>query len=235
MRFKSFAQRIEELDTDVYRNLDTIKSEPSSGSFLPRVIESYLGLLKNGADREPEIIEQKYLTRDVVHVLKYKKLLSEAVRKPSQSRKSGVSVLLWHIMRGTSSKFHSRADRLLRLLIDDSILNIDYKPILKLVELLIEAFVIPFVVGEKEGLESEGSDKILQLMLGIIDGLHSTGDVAVIPSIASQWAPAFQLRCSSAFSNLLEMSEEEGVDLMLTFCEAMQVETGCHSVLEGIG
>ena len=74
-------------------------------------------------------------------------------------------------------------------------IRIDYKPILKLVELLIEAFLIPFVVGEKEGLESEASDKILQLMLGIIDGLYSTGDVAVIPSIASQWAPAFQLRC----------------------------------------
>ena len=27
-------------------------------SFLPWVIESYLGLLKDGADREPEIIEQ---------------------------------------------------------------------------------------------------------------------------------------------------------------------------------
>jgi len=30
------------------------------------------------------------------------------------------------------------------------------------------------------------------------------------------------------------MSEEEGVDLMLTFCEAMQVKTGRHNVLEGI-
>ncbi|XP_057544903.1 uncharacterized protein LOC130824041 isoform X1 [Amaranthus tricolor] len=253
--FKSFAQRIEELEIDVFRCLDTIKPEPSSGSsffldcliqwrelntaedfisfylemfplvqtlplvllnkdaiiskllsrlhlkarlslepilrliaelsrdlledflpFLPKIIDSYLTLLKEGSDREPDIVEQlftswsyivmylqKYLTQDVVNVLKVtvklryypkdfvqefmaealsfllrnasteqlikgvRKILREAARKPSQAKKTGVAALLWHIMRGTSSKFHSRADRMLHLLIDNSTLSIGDK------------------------------------------------------------------------------------------------------------
>ncbi|GMP78031.1 hypothetical protein CsSME_00034114 [Camellia sinensis var. sinensis] len=160
--FKTFSQRIEEIDVDVFRSLDPLKSEPSEGSsffrdclvewrelntaddfisfyeemmplvqtlpqiilqkelilsklisrlqmkgrlslepilrliaalsrdlledfppFLQRVADSLVSLLKSGADREPEIIEQiftswsyimmylqKYLVRDVVHVLR---------------------------------------------------------------------------------------------------------------------------------------------------------------------
>ncbi|CAH2042261.1 unnamed protein product [Thlaspi arvense] len=161
--FKTFCQRIEEIDIDVFRSLDPLKSEPSEGSsffrdclvewrelntaedfitfyeqmmpfvqtlpqiilhkelilsellsrlqmkgrlslepilrllaalsrdlledflpFLQRVAGSLVSLLKSGADREPEIIEQiftswssimmylqKYLVRDVVHILSY--------------------------------------------------------------------------------------------------------------------------------------------------------------------
>lgn len=56
-----------------------------------------------------------------------RKILREAARKPSLAKKTGVAALLWHIMRGTSSKFHSRADRVLHLLIDDSTLSIGDK------------------------------------------------------------------------------------------------------------
>lgn len=42
-------------------------------------------------------------------------------------RKSGVSALLWYVMRGASLKLHSRAEQVLRLLMDDSTLNIGDK------------------------------------------------------------------------------------------------------------
>ncbi|KAI3424603.1 uncharacterized protein J3R85_010481 [Psidium guajava] len=160
--FKTFSQRLEEIEIDVYKSLDKVKSEPTEGSsffrdcliewrelntaedfisyyeeimplvqtlplvllhkeviiskllsrlqmkarlslepilrlisalsrdlledfspFLPRIVDSLVSLLENGADKEPEIIEQifcswssmmmylqKYLRRDIVHVLK---------------------------------------------------------------------------------------------------------------------------------------------------------------------
>ena len=51
MQFKSFAQRIEELDIDVYHSLDTIKSEPSSGSSF-FLTASFIG----GYVNEPDIV-----------------------------------------------------------------------------------------------------------------------------------------------------------------------------------
>ncbi|XP_037492635.1 small subunit processome component 20 homolog [Jatropha curcas] len=253
--FKTFSQRIEGIEIDVYRSLDKFKAEPSEGSsffrdflvewrelntaedfisfyetmmplvqtlpfvllhkesilsellsrlqmkarlslepilrliavlsrdlledfisFLPRIADSLVSLLESGADREPEIIEQiftswsyilmylqKYLVKDVVHVLKLtiklryypkgyvqefmaeatsfllrnapkeqlrkgiRKIMFEVVKKPLLTRKSGVSALLYHIMRGTSSRFHSRADRVLQLLTENSIFTISEK------------------------------------------------------------------------------------------------------------
>ncbi|CAH2042259.1 unnamed protein product, partial [Thlaspi arvense] len=52
-----------------------------------------------------------------------RKVMVEVAKKPLVFRKSGVSSLLWYVMRGTSSKLHSRAEQLLRLLVDNSILN----------------------------------------------------------------------------------------------------------------
>ncbi|KMT14841.1 hypothetical protein BVRB_3g065640 isoform B [Beta vulgaris subsp. vulgaris] len=436
--FKSFAQRIDELEIDVFRNLDTVKAEPSSGSsffldcliqwrelntaedfisfyeeimpfvqtlplillhkdiivsgllsrlqlksrlsleailrliaelsrdlledflpFLPKIVDSYLALLRDGADKQPEIIEQiftswsyimmylqKYLTRDVVHVLKVtiklrfypkdfvqefmaealsflmrnaptqqlvkgvRKILCEAARKPSPTKNFGVSALLWHIMRGTSSKFHSRAgsetvtevviialercmelnpnelvlmwdclyeeindcvsggysqhlSRLLSVLISTISVDrgrkvSDYQPILELVELLIGEFILPDISGGAEGLVSEAVDKILQLMLCVLDGIFSTDNMTVIPRIASQWAPVFQLRSLSLLTflkelvlkdyailafrsnilsgwlNVLNLSKGEALLLMLEFCERFQVKTGGFSVVEGM-
>ncbi|KAE9453174.1 hypothetical protein C3L33_14914, partial [Rhododendron williamsianum] len=135
--------------------------------FLQKVADSLVSLLKSGADREPEIIEQifttwsyimmylkKYLVQDVVHVLRVttklryypkdyvqelmaeavsfllrnaktsseqlkkgtRKVMFEVAKKPQESRKSGVSALLWYVMRGASSKLHSRAGEVLCLL-----------------------------------------------------------------------------------------------------------------------
>ncbi|KAK1435340.1 hypothetical protein QVD17_01101 [Tagetes erecta] len=249
--FKTFSQRIEEIDVDVFRSLDPLKQEPSEGSsffrdclvewrelntaedfisfyeemlplvqtlpqiilqkeiiltnllsrldmkgrlslepvlrliaalsrdlledfipFLQKVADSMYLLLSSGADRESEIIEQiftswscimmylqKYLTRDVVKILKVTKklrfypkdyiqefmaesvsfllrnapldqinrgvwkVISEVVTKPLESRKSGVSALLYYVMKGFSSKLHSRAEQVLKLLLHSEVIG----------------------------------------------------------------------------------------------------------------
>lgn len=54
-----------------------------------------------------------------------KRIMSEVVKKPLPTRKLGVSALVCYVMRGTSSRFHSRAERVLRLLMDSAILGIE--------------------------------------------------------------------------------------------------------------
>ncbi|KAH9620789.1 hypothetical protein KSS87_018169 [Heliosperma pusillum] len=456
--FKSNAEKIEELNIDVIRSLDTLKPEPSSSSFfldcliewrelntagdfisfyeemmplaqtlplvflhkdklisellsrlrldaqlslepilrliaelsrdlqddfipfLSKITTSFLSLLEDGADREPEIIEQifiswsyiimylqKCLARDVVAILTVTvklryypkdcirqfmakplsfllrnaskkelekgvaKILCEAASKPSEARISGAGALLWHVMRGTSSNFHSKAGRLMQLLLKDSILSIgdrftqgsdtvteilssvfqrscmeldpcelkllwegifekinasvscksplhlcrllsvlistvsvdrgkkvsDYKPLLDLVALLVQTFIVTTTVGKAEGEGSEVADNILKLMLCILDGLYSSHVLDTLPRVASQWAPAFQLRTLmlpvflkelvtkdyallafqsnilSGLLNLLEMSREGGVYVILKFCERLHVKTGSFNVVEG--
>ncbi|KAL3329329.1 hypothetical protein AABB24_036434 [Solanum stoloniferum] len=247
--FKTFSERIEDVDIDVYRNLDPLKAEPTEGSsffrdcitewrelntaedfisfyeeifplvqtlpqiilqkelivakllsrldmkgrlslepilgliaalsrdllegflpFLQRIADSLARLLKSGADREPDIIEQifrswsfimmylqKYLVKDVVDILKVtvqlryypkeyvhefmadsvsfilrnapvkqlikgvRKLMFEVAKKPLEIRKSSVSSQLWYVVRGSSSRLHSRAEQVLRLLTDKSL------------------------------------------------------------------------------------------------------------------
>ncbi|XP_073295585.1 uncharacterized protein [Primulina huaijiensis] len=244
--FKTFLQRIEQIDIDVYRSLDPLKAEPSVGSsffldclveyrelntaedfisfyeemlplvqtlpqiilhkeliitsllsrlqlkgrlslepilrliaalsrdlledfipFLQRIANSIESLLQTGADRDPEIIEQifrswscimmhsqKYLADNADHVLRItaklryypkeyvrefmaesvsfllrktpiqklktdiSKVMAEIIEEPSETRKSGVGALLSHVMRITSSRLHSRAEKLLPLLVD---------------------------------------------------------------------------------------------------------------------
>ncbi|CBI17281.3 unnamed protein product, partial [Vitis vinifera] len=456
--FKNFSQRLEEIEIDVFRSLDPLKTEPSEGSsffrdclvqwrelntaedfisfyeemmplvqtlpqvllhkeliiskvlarlemtarlslepmlrligalsrdlledffpFLQRVVGSLVSLLKSGADREPEIIEQiftswsyimmylqKYLIRDIVHVLKVtvklryypkdyvqefmaeavsfllrnapveqlikgvRKIMLEAVKKPLLMRKSGVCALFYYAMRGTSSRFHSRAEKVLRLLMDSSIVGIgdeftqgsdsvaeviitvfqrlceeleskelnllwdcfyeditecvtngcsmhltrllfllvstlqidnglkisDYQPMLELVRLLVRTFIIPSNIVVAEDHLSEIVDKVLQLMLCILDGLHISNDMSTISSLSSQWAPAFELRnpsllnfiksllskdpymvytfrinILSAMNSLIETSPEEVIFLMLMFNERLQVDMQSSSFL----
>lgn len=56
-----------------------------------------------------------------------RKIVFEAVKKPLSSRKSGVIALLYHIIKGPSSKFHSRAGWVLQLLTENSMFNIGDK------------------------------------------------------------------------------------------------------------
>ncbi|OMO92169.1 Down-regulated-in-metastasis protein [Corchorus capsularis] len=457
--FKTFSQRIEDIDINVFRSLDKIKSEPSEGSsflrdcliewrelntaedfisfyaetmpfvqtlplvllhkeliftklisrlqmkarlslepllrllaafsrdlledfilFLPRIVDSLVSLLKNGADREPEIIEQiftswsyimmhlqKYLRRDIIHVLKVtvrlryypkdyvqeflaeatsfllrnapveqlikgiRKTMFEVVKKPLPTRKSGVSALLCYVMLGTSSRFHSGAERVLRLLVDNSIFAIgdkfpegadailevviasfqkiseelepseltlmweclyqeindseasgsflhlsrllsllisavqvnsecnvsDYQQMLKVVGSLVQKTMLP----SRKGNDSlhEVIDKVLQLMLHILDGLHGSNSLSSISGCLFQWAPVFELRDSSlltflrelllkdpsvihifsdyilsAINDLVEYSQEEVLCLLLSFIERLQMHPQSSEFVDGI-
>ncbi|OMO49638.1 Down-regulated-in-metastasis protein [Corchorus capsularis] len=428
--FKTFSQRLHDIDINVFRSLDKIKSEPSEGSsflrdcliewrelntaedfisfyaetmpfvqtlplvllhkeliftklisrlqmkarlsleplhrllaafsrdlledfilFLPRIVDSLVSLLKNGADREPEIIEQiftswsyimmhlqKYLRRDIIHVLKVtvrlryypkdyvqefmaeatsfllrnapveqlikgiRKTMFEVVKKPLPTRKSGVSALLCYVMLGTSSRFHSGAERVLRLLVDNSIFAIgdkfpegadailevvmasfqkiseelepceltlmweclyqeindsedngsflhlsrllsllisavqvnsernvsDYQPMLKVVGSLVQKTMLP----SRKGNDSlhEVIDKVLQLMLHILDVLHVSNSLSSISGCLFQWAPVFELRDSSAINDLVESSQEEVLCLLLSFIERLQMHPSSEFV-----
>ena len=65
---------------------------------------------------------------------------------------------------------------------------------LELVRLLVRTFFIPSNIVVAEDHLSEIVDKVLQLMLCILDGLHISNDMSTISSLSSQWAPAFELR-----------------------------------------
>ncbi|CAL1353831.1 unnamed protein product [Linum trigynum] len=248
--FKSFSQKIEGLEVNVFRSLDRIKQEPSYGTFfndclkewrelntaedfitlydemsplvqsskslalhkefivsallsrlqmqarlslepilrltaalsrdlledfivyLPRVVRSLVSLLESGADQDPDILEQIFttwsyilmylqgwLTMDIVGILKVsqrlryypkeyvrrfmaeatsfllrnaphkqleqgvKEVIGEAVDDPSLARNDGVSALLYYSTKVTSSSLHSKAERILQLLIGDLLKN----------------------------------------------------------------------------------------------------------------
>ncbi|KAF8392350.1 hypothetical protein HHK36_022692 [Tetracentron sinense] len=459
--FKNFSQRVEEIEVDVFRSLDPLKSEPSEGSsffrdclvqwrelntaedfisfyeelmpwvqtlpqillhkdiivsnlisrlkmkarlslepilrliaalsrdlledffpFLQRITDSLVSLLESGAEREPEILEQiftswsyimmylqKYFTRDIVNILKVtvhlryypkdyvrefmaeaisfllrnapvdqlirgiRKITFEVVKKPSDVRKSGASALLWYVMRGTPSRFHSRAEQVLRLLMDNSLYAIgdkitpgsdtiievvtaafqrlceelqlkelhlmwdclleeiydcisngclphlsrllsilistiqftsggkvsDYQPMLELMESLMPTFIMPSGIVKAEDHSYEIVNKILQLMLCLLDGIHNSNDVSTISSISMHWAPVFELRNSSllnfikelllkdpcvpyafrrsiisAMYNLVGASPEEVIYLMMTFFERLQMKIQPSNCLDGI-
>ncbi|KAF5199197.1 Small subunit processome component 20-like protein [Thalictrum thalictroides] len=408
--FKNFSQRVEEIDIGetVFRSLDTVKAEPSSGSsffrdcllewrelntaedfisfyeemmpwvqtlpqvilhketimskllsrlqvtarlslepilrliaalsrdllkdflpFLKRITDALVRLLKNGAEREPEVLEQiftswsyimmylkKYLREDIAELLKitrqlryYPKdyveefmaesvsyllrnapdkqrmkgirdIIHEVVKKPSHIRKSGASALLWHIMKGTPSKFHSKAEDVLRLLMSSCIINIggsqgsvavvevvaatiqrvceelhpkefilmwdclfdevssssgdgnllhlchvmsllissiqfsnggkvsDYKPMLDLVKSLIDKYIRPCHETVEDHFH-EVVNKVLQLMLCLLDGLLSCNDLSTITVISLEWSPLFELRNGSLLHFVRELIQKD--------------------------
>lgn len=50
-----------------------------------------------------------------------RRVIAEAVKKPSPCRDSGVELLLYNIMKGYSSRFHSKAERVMQLLTSETI------------------------------------------------------------------------------------------------------------------
>ncbi|RVW99796.1 hypothetical protein CK203_029213 [Vitis vinifera] len=119
------------------------------------------------------------------------------------------------------------------LQIDNGLKISDYQPMLELVRLLVRTFIIPSNIVVAEDHLSEIVDKVLQLMLCILDGLHISNDMSTISSLSSQWAPAFELRNPSAMNSLIETSPEEVIFLMLMFNERLQVDMQSSSFLVG--
>ncbi|KAL1222676.1 hypothetical protein V5N11_004427 [Cardamine amara subsp. amara] len=139
--------------------------------FLPRVVNSIVTLLRNGGQKDSDILEQifvswsyivrdlhKYLICDIESILRdtlelryypgeyinklmspsisfllrtardeqlkigIKRILSEVAADPLKKR-GGVSLVLYHVMRGTSVHLHSKAGQVLRFLLKDSTLS----------------------------------------------------------------------------------------------------------------
>jgi U3 small nucleolar RNA-associated protein 20 len=51
------------------------------------------------------------------------KVLREAAKQPSPTRIDGVVSLLWHVMKGTSTKLHSKAGQVLKFLLSKSVVS----------------------------------------------------------------------------------------------------------------
>ena len=60
---------------------------------------------------------------------------------------------------------------------------------MKLVAVLMDTFLV-----EAKEQSSEIIGKIIQLMLCILDGLHSTCNMVAIVRVSQEWAPAFESR-----------------------------------------
>ncbi|KAJ4967931.1 hypothetical protein NE237_014632 [Protea cynaroides] len=409
--FKNFSQRLEEIDINVFRSIDPVKSQPAEGSsflrdclvewrelntaedfisfydemmpwvqtlpqvllhketiiskllsrlhikarlslepilrliaafsrdlledffpFLPRITDALVTLLKTGAEKEPDILEQiftswsclmmylqKYLVQNVVHFLKVtaniryypkvyvqefmaeaisfllrnapeeqlkkgiKKIIREVIKKPTDVRKFGVSALLCYIMRGTSSRLHSRAEKVVMFLFHNSTFSIgdnfaegsdtilevlktaferlaedlppkelnlilgclldklsccvseesskhlshllyllistvksghggkflDYQRMLELVESLVKTYVVPSDNVKIEVSSSEIVDRVLLLMLCLLDVLHNCNDEAAISSVSLQWAPVFELQNPSLLGFIGELLRKD--------------------------
>ncbi|KAL6970992.1 hypothetical protein U1Q18_030674 [Sarracenia purpurea var. burkii] len=133
----------------------------------------------------------------------------------------------------------------------------DYQPILQVVGVLLQKIILPLRVPKAENQHSEVVDKVLQLMLCILDGLHLADNVSVLANVSVQWAPVFELRNSSlltfvkqlllkdprvvypfrlniirALNDCFETSEEEVILLLLIFCERLQVKVLGPSFLD---
>ncbi|XP_004305310.1 PREDICTED: small subunit processome component 20 homolog [Fragaria vesca subsp. vesca] len=128
----------------------------------------------------------------------------------------------------------------------------DYKPMLEIVGLLVRTYIIASSVQMGEEHLSEVVDKIFQLMLCILSGLHTCSNFSMITGCSLQWAPVFDLSKSSllgfiqqllqkdiyivntfrisilrAMNVLIETSKEDVIFLLLTFCERLQ--RGVHN------
>ncbi|KAI4344958.1 hypothetical protein L6164_012131 [Bauhinia variegata] len=345
--FKTFSQRLEDIDINVYRSLEKIKSEPSDGSsffrdcliewrelntaedfiaiyeetlpytqtlplvllhkesliskllsrlhikarlslepilrllaalsrdlleeyvpLLPRIVDSLVSLLESGADREPEIIEQiftswsyimmylqKYLLHNPLNVLRvttklryYPKdyvqefmaesmsfvlrnapdeqlkrgigrVMLEAVKKPSQCRKSGVEALLYHIMRGSSMRFHSKAERVLQLLTSDSVFCIGDKESSTILEVVKSVFK-----RLCEKMEPEELNLVWKCLYKEVSKCVSTGNILHLGRLLSVLASAVKLYNGQKVSDYKPMLEVVSLVLQTHFMSSGSIE-----------
>ncbi|XP_054807809.1 U3 small nucleolar RNA-associated protein 20 isoform X1 [Prosopis cineraria] len=134
---------------------------------------------------------------------------------------------------------------------------LDYKPMLELVLLLVRMYITTSGMIKSQDDISLVIDRILKLMLGILNGLRGYIDKSLISECALQWAPVFKLQSSSllhfirelllmehclhafrgavlsAIDDLMENSEEEVIYLLQSFCEEMQLNVQKEDFVDG--
>nr|GEV01026.1 hypothetical protein [Tanacetum cinerariifolium] len=286
----------------------------------------------------PKEYIQEFMAESVSYVLRtapddqlesgVRKAMSDVVDEPSETRKYGVSALLSYVMMGSKSKLHSKAERVMRLLLDSKVIGsgdkdpegsnpvvevvitvfqllcdeleplqfksllqreekeihecissgdllhlshlltiyissmqinnvrktIEFKPLLKLVKLLIEGFIMPSSMLMEEDRSYAVIDNILRLMLCTLDGLHSRNLVTTHTEFLIQWAPVFEMRdrsfmtfikellskdpsivqtfrtsIISALTDLITSSEEEATYMLVKFFENIESIKFCIS------
>ncbi|XP_058732408.1 U3 small nucleolar RNA-associated protein 20-like isoform X2 [Vicia villosa] len=330
--FRSFSERIHDIQIDVYTNLQPIKAQPMEGSFFrdsliywrelntahdfislydelmpctqthylvllqkellisnllsrlhikarlslepllmliaelsrdlleefiplfPRIVDSLVSLLESGADREPDIIEQiftswsyvmmylkKYLEHNPLQVLKatpklryypkeyvqqfmaeavsfvlrmapyeqlkigIRSLIAEAVKEPSQCRKSGVELLLYNIMKGYSSRLHSKAERVLQLLTSETIYTIadradqESKTILNIIKAVFEKLC--------ETVEPKDLNLVWSCLYKEVHDCVSTGNIRHLRRILSLLVSAVEVQKGQTVSDYKPMLE----------------------------
>ncbi|XP_062008273.1 U3 small nucleolar RNA-associated protein 20 [Rosa rugosa] len=134
----------------------------------------------------------------------------------------------------------------------------DYKQMLEIVGVLVRTYIIPSGIQMGEEHLSEVVDKIFQLMLSILSGLHTYNDLSTIFGCSLQWAPVFDLQKSSllgfiqqllqkdicivdtfrvnilrVMNVLIETSEEDVIYLLVFFCERLQRGAQSFKLLDG--
>lgn len=65
---------------------------------------------------------------------------------------------------------------------------------LEVISLLVQTYIVPSSTLEALNPASELVDKILSLMLCVVDGLHKTNNLSALSCTSLQWAPVFDLR-----------------------------------------
>ncbi|KAJ0262956.1 ARM repeat superfamily protein [Hirschfeldia incana] len=96
----------------------------------------------------------------------------------------------------------------------------DYPSLIRLVGLIVSTFVgSSETIVEGDNL-SAVIDEVLQLMLCTLNRVND------LETVASQWAPIFAMKSSSAINNMIWESSAEVIPLLLTFCESQLTSHG---------
>ncbi|KAG6399207.1 hypothetical protein SASPL_140683 [Salvia splendens] len=124
----------------------------------------------------------------------------------------------------------------------------DSQTLVKLVDQLVETFVVRSLTMDNMNLHSEVIEKVLQLMLCVIDRLSDSKNMPALLLVSVQWESVFNIRSQRlltfigdllakdpriyyvfgtyimrAFTNLIEIYDEEVMYLMMKFCEKLEV------------
>ncbi|KAB1206516.1 hypothetical protein CJ030_MR7G000028 [Morella rubra] len=142
-----------------------------------------------------------------------RRIMIEVVKKPVPNRKFGISALLFYVMIGASSRNHNGQ----RVYVLYALLHqakrpqfcTDYELLLEHVGFLMQTFVMLAGTVKAEDHQTEVVDKILDLMLCILNGLYNLNNMSAISRCSLEWAPVFRLKNSSLLAFIRELVQKE--------------------------